>query len=134
MRVGNLPLPVAVVGAGRGGKLGLEIAARTPGVFSAVGSVGGIFDPGPSDAAAVAGLKGVPVFLGVSSNASPELLKAMQHGRENMEKLGVKVKWAEWPGTGEGLPSNATQAAKEILDTLAPVRGAAAPAPRKRPS
>ena len=30
-RVGNIPLPVVVVGAGRGGKLGLEVAARTPG-------------------------------------------------------------------------------------------------------
>ena len=133
-KAGDLPLPVLVVGAGRGGKLGLEIAARSPGLFSAVGSVGGIFDPGGSDAAAVAGLKGVPVFLGVARNASPELLKAMQRGRENMAKLGVKITWGEWPGTGEGLPTNATEAAKEILDALVPVRGAAAPPPRKRPS
>jgi len=94
-KAGELPLPVLVVGAGRGGKLGLEIAARSPGLFSAVGSVGGIFDPGGSDAAAVAGLKGVPVFLGVARNASPELLKAMQRGRENMAKLGVKITWGE---------------------------------------
>lgn len=131
-RVGNLPLPIVVVGAGRGGKLGLEIAARTPGLFSAVGSVGGIFDPGPTGAAAVAGLKGIPVFLGVSKSASPELLKAMQKGRENMQALGVKIEWGEWPGTGEGLPTNAAEAAKEILDHLAPARGAAPVPPRKK--
>ncbi len=119
-RVGNLPLPVVVVGAGRGGKLGLEVAARTPGLFSAVGSIGGIFDPGPAGATAVAGLKGVPVFLGVAAGAPPELYKAMQRGRENMEKLGVRLKWGEWPGSGEGLPTNAAAAAKEILDALVP--------------
>ncbi len=133
-RTGNVPLPVMVVGAGRGGKLGLEIAARTPGLFSAVGSVGGIFDPGPQGAAAVAGLKGVPVFLGVARSAPSELLRAMQQGRENMEKLGVRLTWADWPGTGEGLPTNATQAAREILDALAPGRRPAAPAPRKKPA
>lgn len=132
-RVGNLPLPVVVVGAGRGGKLGLEVAARTPGLFSAVGSVGGAFDPGPAGTAAVTGLKGVPVFLGVSTGAPPELYKAMQRGRENMEKLGVRLKWGQWPGSGEGLPTNAAAAAKEILDALLPGRGgSAAPAPRKR--
>jgi predicted esterase len=134
VRTGKLPLPVVVVGAGRGGKLGLEIAARTPGLFAAVGSVGGIFDPGPSGAGAVAGLKGVPVFLGVAKGAPPELYKAMKRGRENMEKLGVRTTWQEWPGTGDGLPKNATQAAKEILDALVRGRGAArpVPAPRKR--
>ena len=131
-RAGKLPLPVVVVGAGRGGKLGLEIAARTLGLFVAVGSVGGIFDPGPSGAAAVAGLRGIPVFLGVAKSASPELLKAMQKGRENMQALGVRIQWGEWPGTGEGLPANAAQAAKEILDVLSPVRGAA-PAPPRTP-
>jgi len=130
-RAGKLPLPVVVVGAGRGGKLGLEIAARTPGLFAAVGSVGGIFDPGPSGAAAVAGLKGIPVFLGVAKSASPELLKAMQKGRENMQALGVRIQWGEWPGTGEGLPANAAQAAKEILDVLSPAHGTAPVPPRK---
>ena len=119
-RAGNLPVPVLVVGAGRGGKLGLEIAARTPGLFSGVGSVGGIFDPGPGGAQAVAGLRGVPVFLGVAKGAPPELYRSMQRGKENMEKLGVKLSWGEWPGVGEGLPANAAQAAKEILDVLAP--------------
>ncbi len=132
-RVGNVPLQVVVVGAGRGGKLGLEVAARTPGLFSAVGSVGGIFDPGPGGAASVTGLKGVPVFLGVASGAPPELYKAMQRGRESMEKLGVKLTWGEWPGSGEGLPTNAAAAAREILDVLAPGRGgSAATAPAKR--
>ncbi len=131
-RVGNIPLPIVVVGAGRGGKLGLEVAARTPGLFAAVGSVGGIFDPGPGGAASVAGLKGVPVFLGVSTGAPPELYKAMQRGRENMEKLGVRLKWGEWPGSGEGLPTNAAAAAKEILESLVPGRGSStAAAPRK---
>jgi predicted esterase len=130
-RAGKLPLPVAVVGAGRGGKLGLEITARNPGIFSAVGSVGGIFDPGPGGAAAVAGLRGIPVFLGVAKNAPPELLKAMQQGRENIQKLGVKVAWGEWPGTGEGFPTNAAQAAKEILDAIAPARRSA-PVPARR--
>jgi len=129
-RVGNIPLPIVVVGAGRGGKLGLEVAARNPGFCSAVGSVGGIFDPGPAGAAAVTGLKGIPVFLGVSSGAPPELYKAMQHGRENLEKLGVRLKWGEWPGSGEGLPTNAGAAAKQILEALVPGRGgSAAPAP-----
>jgi predicted esterase len=132
-RVGNIPLPVVVVGAGRGGKLGLEVAARTPGLFAAVGSVGGIFDPGPGGAAAVAGLKGVPVFLGVATGAPPELYKAMQRGRENLEKLGVRLKWGEWPGPGEGLPTNAAAAAKEILDALVPGRGSSAPPPAKKP-
>lgn len=131
-RVGNLPLPIVVVGAGRGGKLALEVAARTPGLFSAVGSVGGIFDPGPGGAAAVAGLKGVPVFLGVATGAPPELYKAMQRGRENLEKLGVRLKWGEWPGSGEGLPTNAGAAAKEILDALAPGRGGSAAAASSR--
>ncbi len=131
-RIGNIPLPIVVVGAGRGGKLGLEVAARTPGLFSAVGSVGGIFDPGAAGASAVAGLKGVPVFLGVSKGAPPELYKAMQRGRETLEKLGIRLKWGEWPGTGEGLPTNAAAAAREILDALVPARGAAAaPAPGK---
>lgn len=131
-RVGNAPLPVIVVGAGRGGKLGLEVAARTPGLFSAVGSIGGIFDPGPGGAASVTGLKGVPVFLGVASGAPPELYKAMQRGRENMEKLGVELKWGEWPGSGEGLPTNAAAAARDILDALVPGRGSsAATAPGK---
>ncbi len=130
-RSGGLPLPVIVVGAGRGGKLGLEIAARTPGLFAAVGSVGGIFDPGPGGAASVAGLQGIPVLLGVTKGAPPELYKAMQRGRENLEKLGVRLRFAEWPGAGEGLPTNATAAAKEILDALQPARGAA-PAPRKK--
>ena len=109
-----------------------EIAARTPGLFAAVGSVGGIFDPGPGGAASVAGLQGIPVLPGVTKGAPPELYKAMQRGRENMEKLGVKPRWAEWPGAGEGLPTNAAQAAKEILDALAPGRGAAAAAPRRK--
>jgi predicted esterase len=119
-RAGNLPIPVLVVGAGRGGKLGLEVAARTPGLFAGVASVGGIFDPGPGGAPAVAGLRGVPVFLGVSKGAPPELYRSMQRGKENMEKLGVKLTWGEWPGVGEGLPANAAQAAKEILAVLAP--------------
>ena len=135
VRAGNLPVPVIVVGAGRGGKLGLEVAARTPGAFAAVGSIGGAFDPGSGNAAAVAGLRGIPVFLGVAKGAPPELFRAMQKARESLEKLGVKATWGEWPGTGEGLPTNATQAAKEILDALAPARGAApAPAPRKSSS
>lgn len=121
-RAGNLPLPVVVVGAGRGGKLGLEVAARTPGMFSGVGSIGGVFDPGPGGAAAVAGLRGIPVFLGVGKSAPPELLRAMQQGRENLEKLGLKPAWGEWPGSGEGLPTNAVKAAGEILDVLAPAR------------
>ncbi len=131
-RAGSQTLPVVVVGAGRGGKVGLEIAARTPGLFTAVGSVGGIFDPGSSPAA-VAGLRGVPVFLGVSQSAPPALLKGMQQGRESMEKLGVKLKWADWPGTGEGLPTNATQAAREILDALVP-SARAVPPPAKKPT
>jgi pimeloyl-ACP methyl ester carboxylesterase len=130
-RAGNQALPVVVVGAGRGGKVGLEIAARSPGLFAAVGSIGGIFDPGSSPAA-VAGLRGVPVFLGVSQSAPPALLKGMKQGRENMEKLGVKLKWADWPGTGEGLPANATQAAKEILDALVPAVSPVKP-PAKKP-
>ena len=130
-RAGKLPLPVMVVGAGRGGKLGLEVVARTPGGFASVGSVGGAFDPGPGGAAAVAGLRGIPVFLGVSKGAPPELYGAMPKGRENLEKLGVKLTWGEWPGTGEGLPTNAAQAAKEILDALVPAGGARAPAVRK---
>ena len=129
-RVGNIPLPVVVIGAGRGGKLGIEVAARTPGLFSAVGSIGGAFDPGPAGAAAVTGLKGVPVFLGVATGAPPELYKAMQRGRENLEKLGVRLKWGEWPGSGEGLPTKAAAAAKEILDALVPGGGGStAPAP-----
>jgi len=119
-RAGKLPLPVLVAGAGRGGKLGLEVAARTPGLFAGVASVGGIFDPGPTGASAVVGLRGVPVFLGVAKGAPPELYRAMQRGRENMEKSGVKLTYGEWPGTGEGLPANAAQAAKEILDALSP--------------
>ncbi|HYN43236.1 MAG TPA: hypothetical protein VE129_15780 [Thermoanaerobaculia bacterium] len=130
-RAGNQALPVIVVGAGRGGKVGLEIAARSPGLFAAVGSVGGIFDPGSSPAA-VAGLRGVPVFLGVSQSAPPALLKGMQQGRESMEKLGVKLKWADWPGTGEGLPTNATQAAKEVLDALVPAARAVKPPAKKQ--
>ena len=130
-RAGNPALPIVVVGAGRGGKAGLEIAARTPGLFAAVGSIGGIFDPGASSAA-VAGLKGVPVFLGVSLGAPADLLKGMKQGRESMEKLGVKLKWAEWPGAGEGLPTNATQAAKEILDALVPGAPTVKP-PAKKP-
>lgn len=118
-RAGNLPVPVLVVGAGRGGKLGLEVAARNPGLFGGVASVGGIFDPGPGGAPAVAGLMGVPVFLGVTKGAPPELYRAMQRGRENMERLGVRLAWGEWPGVGEGLPPNAAQAAKEILDVIA---------------
>ncbi len=129
-RVGGMPLPVVVVGAGRGGKLGLEVAARTPGLYQAVGSVGGIFDPGPAGATAVTGLKGVPVFLGVSKGAPPELYKAMQRGRENMERLGVKLTWGEWPGSGEGLPTNGAAAAREILDVLVPAGGgSSAPTP-----
>ena len=128
-RAGNLPLPVIVVGAGRGGKLGLEVAARTPGAFAGVASVGGAFDPGSGGAAAVAGLRGVPVFLGVAKGAPPELYRAMQQGKANLEKLGVKLTWGEWPGSGEGLPANAAQAAKEILDALVP--SGAAPAARK---
>ena len=104
---------------------------RTPGLFAAVGSVGGIFDPGPGGAASVAGLRGVPVLLGVTKGAPPELYKAMQRGRENLEKLGVRLRFAEWPGAGEGLPTNATAAAKEILDALQPARSVA-PAPRKK--
>lgn len=119
-RAGGAPLPVLVVGAGRGGKLGLEVAARNPGLFAGVASVGGIFDPGPGGAPAVAGLRGVPVFLGVAKGAPPELYRSMQRGRENMEKLGVKLTWGEWPGVGEGLPTNAAQAATEILGVLAP--------------
>jgi predicted esterase len=127
-RAGNPKLPVVVVGAGRGGKLGLEIAARSPGLFAGVGSIGGAFDPGPEGAAAVTGLRGARVFLGVSRGAPPELIRAMQKGRENLEKLGVKLTWGEWPGTGEGLPANAVQAAKEILDVLAPARAVPAAA------
>jgi hypothetical protein len=130
-RAGNQQLPLIVVGAGRGGKLGLEVAARTPGAFAGVGSVGGAFDPGTGGAAAVVGLRGIPVFLGVAKSAPPELYRAMQKGRENLEKLGVKLTWGEWPGTGEGLPTNAAQAAKEILDALVPARAAAPPAPKK---
>jgi hypothetical protein len=44
----------------------------------------------------------------------------MQRGRQSMEKLGVKLTWAEWPGTGEGMPTNAAQAAREILGVIAP--------------
>ena len=131
-RTGKQPLPILVVGAGRGGKLGLEVAARTPGAFGAVASVGGIYDPGTSSPEAVAGLRGIPVFLGVARSAPPELLKAMQRGRENLEKLGIKPVWAEWPGTGEGLPANASQAAREILEALRPSgRGTTAAPPRK---
>lgn len=129
-RAGKLPLPVAVVGAGRGGKLGLEIAARNPGIFSAVASVGGIFEPGPSGSAGVAGLRGIPVFLGVARSAPPELLKAMQRGRESLQGLGVKVQWGEWPGAGEGLPTNAAQAAKDILEAIRSPRPEGAP-PKK---
>ncbi len=132
-RAGGLPIPVAVVGAGRGGKLGLEIAARNPGIFSAVASIGGVFDPGPTGAAGVAGLRGVPVFLGVAKSAPPELLRAMQRGRENMQKLGVKVQWGEWPGMGDGLPADATGAAKDVLDAIrSPRAGASSPPAAKK--
>ena len=119
-RVGNVPLPVLVAGAGRGGKLGIEVVARSPGLFGGVASVGGSFDPAEGGAAAVAGLKRIPVFLGISKGAPPELARSMQRGRQRLEKLGVKTTWAEWPGTGEGMPTNAAQAAKEILGVLAP--------------
>ena len=119
-RVGNIPLPVLVVGAGRGGKLGIEVVARSPGLFGGVASIGGSYDPAPGGPAAVAGLKGIPVFLGVAKGAPSELYRSMQRSRQNMEKLGVRPSWAEWPGTGEGMPANAAQAAKEILGVLAP--------------
>ena len=49
-----------------------------------------------------------------------------------MEKLGVKLKWGEWPGSGEGLPTNAAAAARDILDALVPGRkSSAATAPGK---
>lgn len=119
-RVGNAPLPILVAGAGRGGKLGIEVVARSPGLFGGVASIGGSYDPAEGGPAAVAGLRAIPVFLGISKGAPPELYRSMQRGRQSMEKLGVKLTWAEWPGTGEGLPTNAAQAAKEVLDVLAP--------------
>lgn len=119
-RAGNPRIPVLVAGAGRGGKLGIEVVARAPGLFGGVASIGGSYDPAEGGAAAVAGLKGIPVFLGVAKGAPPELYRSMQRGRQSMEKLGVKLTWAEWPGTGEGMPTNAAQAAKEVLGVLAP--------------
>jgi hypothetical protein len=98
-----------------------------------VASIGGIFDPGPTGAAGVVGLRGVPVFLGVAKSAPPELLRAMQRGRENMQKLGVTVRWNEWPGTGEGLPADAKAAAKDILDAIrSPRPGASSPPAAKK--
>ena len=119
-RVGGAPLPVLVAGAGRGGKLGLEVVARSPGLAAGVASVGGSFDPAQGGPSAVAGLKGIPVFLGVAKGAPPELYRSLQRARQSMEKLGVKLTWAEWPGTGEGMPTNAAQAAQEILSVIAP--------------
>lgn len=119
-RAGGAPLPILVAGAGRGGKLGLEVVARTPGLAAGVASIGGSFDPGTGGPPAVAGLKGIPVFLGVARGAPSELYRSMQRARQSMEKLGVKLTWAEWPGTGEGMPTNAAQAAQELLAVLAP--------------
>ena len=58
--------------------------------------------------------------VGVARGAPSELYRSMQRARQNMEKLGVKLTWAEWPGTGEGMPTNAAQAAQELLAVLAP--------------
>ena len=105
-RVGNSPPPIVVVGAGRGGKLGLEIAARTPGLFAAVGSVGGIFDPGPGCIAR--GCRGPAGRARLPRSLHERASCALQGDAAGTGEHGEARRQAEVgrvAGTGEGLPT-----------------------------
>ena len=123
-RAGGKDLPVFIVGAGRGGQLGLEFTARKPGPWAGVASIGGVYDPGPGGANAVQGLRRVRILMGAGREAPAELIRAMKQGTEDMKRLGLDVRWAEWPGSGDGLPDNAKAAARDVLNALAGSRGA----------
>ncbi|MBK6404875.1 MAG: hypothetical protein IPF66_07475 [Holophagales bacterium] len=130
-RAGNVPLPVIVVGAGRGGKLGLEVAARTPGLFSAVGSIGGIFDPGPGGAASVTGLKGCAGLprsrVGGSSRAlQGDAARPGEHGEAGRQaEVGRVARFRRGPPDecgrgGQGDPGRAGPRPESFRPTTAP--------------
>ena len=116
-RVGNLP--VVAAGVGRGGMVATYFAATQPGILAGAATIGGPFDLRwiRSEAAATA-LKGTRLFLGVSLGTDAQRLQAFRQGRDGLKSAGVNAGYAEWPGTGDGLPTNVGKAVDEVLTAL----------------
>lgn len=129
-KAGNPKLPVAIVGIARGGTLAFSVAARRPGVFAAVGSIGGPYDPGTNaNPETAAGLRGSRLFLGVCRDAPQVLKAAFKSGLDSLKQRGFAPAYSEWPGTGTSFPNDVGAAVRETLDAL--VRSAA-PATARR--
>jgi hypothetical protein len=116
-RAKNPSLPVFLVGVGSGGTQALIVAGRKAGVFAGVASLSGPFDPAGNEAAMV-GLRGTRVFLGVAKDTQPNLVQAMRRTKDTLTRAGLSPALKEWVGTGKGLPNDVGAAVKDILDTF----------------
>ncbi len=116
-RAKNPSLPVFLVGVGSGGTQALIVAGRKAGVFAGVASLSGPFDPAGNEAAMV-GLRGTRVFLGVAKDTQPNLVQAMRRTKDTLTRAGLSPALKEWVGTGKGLPKDVGAAVKDILDTF----------------
>jgi len=131
-------VPVIVLGLVRGGTLAFTVASKRPGVFAAVGSIGGAYDPGgPAEGMAILqSLKGSRLFLGISRDAPMDLTASFKRGRDALKAMGLSPTYTEWVGTGRGLPNDVPAAVTETLTSLTgvgsapvePAPAAAAPA------
>ncbi len=112
-------VPILLVGVGRGGTEALTAAAKLPPrTFSAVGSIGGPFDPGATKGD-VRSLRGVKLVLGSSRDASPNEINASRRGVEALRQAGFDPAVLLWPGSSSGFPPEAAKAAKDVLDAFA---------------
>ena len=111
-------MPVLLVGVERGGTIAFTTAARRPGIFAGVGSIGGNFDAGEV-AGNVAGLRGARLFFGIPRDAPQNLVVAFRRGIESLREAGYAPAIVEWPGYGTGFPKDVAGAVKDTLDALA---------------
>jgi hypothetical protein len=112
-------LPVIAAGIGRGGMVVLYVATTQPGVLAGAASIGGPFDPKwIRSEEALAGLKKTKLFFGVSLGTSPLVLQGFRQGKEGLKGTGVPIIYQEWPGTGDGLPTDAAKAVSDVLSAL----------------
>jgi pimeloyl-ACP methyl ester carboxylesterase len=111
-------VPVLLVGVERGGTIAFTAAARRPGAFAGVGSIGGNFDAGEAGPS-LAGLRGARLFFGIPRDAPQNLVVAFRKGIESLRQAGYAPAVVEWPGYGTGFPKDVALAVKDTLDALA---------------
>jgi predicted esterase len=110
---------IAVLGFSQGACLALEFAARNARRYGGIiAFTGGLIGPDGTPRDYPGSLDNTPVFIG-GSDVDPHVpLTRMEESKQFLERMGGRVDFRVYPGTGHTVNTDEIAAARAILETL----------------